>query len=120
MVSGRGRQLGRLSRRLGPPNGNRAWHDDRGARPEAAVDLGWEWIDVVFHDEWSEIDRQLWEIDENLMRAELSPTEMAEHLARRKELWAANLPETVKTDSFGHYANRPIIPTHKTRVATSS
>ncbi len=35
-----------------------------------------------------EIDRQLWEIDENLMRAELSPTEMAEHLARREKLWA--------------------------------
>ncbi len=33
-------------------------------------------IDVVFHDDWLEIDRQLWEIDENLMRAELSPTEM--------------------------------------------
>ena len=30
-----------------------------------------------------------WEIDENLMRAELSPTETAEHLARREKLWAA-------------------------------
>ena len=28
------------------------------------------------------------EIDENLMRSELSPTETAEHLARRKEVWA--------------------------------
>ena len=28
-----------------------------------------------------------WEIDENLMRAELSPAEMAEHLAKREELW---------------------------------
>ncbi len=28
-----------------------------------------------------------WEIDENLMRAELSPTEMAEHIARRDDLW---------------------------------
>jgi len=56
-------------------------------RLQAAVDLGWQWIDAVFHDDWSEIDRQLWEIDENLMRAELSPTEMAEHLAKREELW---------------------------------
>ena len=56
-------------------------------RLQAAVDLGWDWIDVVFHDDWSEVDRQLWEIDENLMRAELSPTEMAEHLAKREELW---------------------------------
>ena len=38
-------------------------------------------------DDMTDIDRQLWEIDENLMRAELSPTEMAEHLAKRKELW---------------------------------
>ncbi|WP_170329813.1 hypothetical protein [Ruegeria arenilitoris] len=31
----------------------------------------------------------IWEIDENLMRSELTPTQMAEHLAKRKELWAA-------------------------------
>ncbi len=47
----------------------------------------WEWIDCIFADGMTDIDRQLWEIDENLMRAELSPTEMAEHLAKRKELW---------------------------------
>ncbi len=35
----------------------------------------------------TDIDRQLWEIDENLMRAELSPSEMALHLARREVLW---------------------------------
>ena len=34
-----------------------------------------------------DIERQLWEIDENLIRSELSPTEQAEHLAKRKELW---------------------------------
>ena len=36
-----------------------------------------------------EIDRQLLEIDENLMRSEVTPTQMAEHLAKRKELWEA-------------------------------
>jgi len=56
-------------------------------RLQAAVDLGWDWIDVVFHDDWSEIDRQLWEIDENLMRAELNPTELGEHITRREKLW---------------------------------
>ncbi len=56
-------------------------------RLAAAIKLGWPQIDVISVDDMPEIDRQLWEIDENLMRAELSPTEMAEHLARRKVLW---------------------------------
>lgn len=57
-------------------------------RLEAARSLGWEWIDAFFM-EADEIDRQLWEIDENLMRSELTPVQMAEHLAKRKELWEA-------------------------------
>ena len=40
-------------------------------------------------------DRELIEIDENLMRSELSPTETAEHLARRKELWQGISGNTV-------------------------
>lgn len=55
-------------------------------RLEAAMMLGWEWIDAIFLD-GSDIDRQLWEIDENLMRYELTATQQAEHLAKRKELW---------------------------------
>jgi hypothetical protein len=57
-------------------------------RLEAAKKLGWadiEAFDVALND----VDRQLWEIDENLMRSELTPTEEAEHVARRKELWEA-------------------------------
>jgi len=57
-------------------------------RLEAAVSLGWEWIDAIFMDA-DQIDRQIWEIDENLMRSELTPTQKAEHLAKRKELWEA-------------------------------
>ncbi len=56
-------------------------------RLAAAIKLGWPQIDVISVDDMPEIDRQLWEIDENLMRAELSPSEMAEHLARREDLW---------------------------------
>ena len=55
-------------------------------RLEAARKLGWEDIDCIFV-HMDKIDRQLWEIDENLMRADLSPAEMAQHLKRRKELW---------------------------------
>jgi hypothetical protein len=31
--------------------------------------------------------RELWEIDENLIRAGLTPAQEAKHLERRKELW---------------------------------
>lgn len=53
----------------------------------AAKKLGWSEIPAIFV-ELDDIDRQLWEIDENLMRSELTATQEAEHLARRKELWA--------------------------------
>ena len=35
----------------------------------------------------NDIDRQLLEIDENLQRANLTPSQEADHLKRRKELW---------------------------------
>ena len=54
-------------------------------RLEAARKLGWEEIDCIFVN-MDDLDRQLWQIDENLMRAELGPAEMAEHTAKRAEL----------------------------------
>ena len=56
-------------------------------RLAAAIKLGWLQIDVISVDDMTEIDRQLWEIDENLMRAELNPTELGEHITRREKLW---------------------------------
>jgi len=56
-------------------------------RLAAAIKLGWESIDCIWANGMPEIDRQLWEIDENLMRAELNPTELGEHITRRAELW---------------------------------
>jgi hypothetical protein len=55
-------------------------------RLEAARSLGWEEIEASFV-HLSEIDRELWEIDENLSRSELTTDEKRDHLRRRKELW---------------------------------
>lgn len=55
-------------------------------RLAACKSLGWGNIPCIVVD-MDEIDRELWEIDENLMRAELTPAQEARHLSRRKELW---------------------------------
>jgi ParB family chromosome partitioning protein len=56
-------------------------------RLEAARRLGWEKIDAIVADDLDDLERRLWEIDENLQRAELTALERDEHVARRKELW---------------------------------
>lgn len=55
-------------------------------RVRAAERLKWDTIDAVVVD-FDATDRELWEIDENLMRAELTEIERARHSKRRKELW---------------------------------
>jgi hypothetical protein len=56
-------------------------------RLKACERLEWDFIPAIFHDNDTAVDRELWEIDENLRRAELTPSEEASHLKRRKELW---------------------------------
>ena len=64
-------------------------------RLEAFKELDWEEIPAIkLH--MDDIDRQLWEIDENLQRANLTPAEEADHLKRRAELWEAR--ETAGTN----------------------
>ena len=58
-------------------------------RLAAAIKLRWFEIDVVYVNDLTEIDRQIWEIDENLVRAELSPMEHANHVTRRAKLLEA-------------------------------
>ncbi len=55
-------------------------------RLEAAKSLGWDTINCIFMD-GSLTKRDLWEIDENLMRAELTPSERRAHLRKRKKIW---------------------------------
>lgn len=61
----------------------------------AARELGWAWIPAFVHD-GDELQAELAEIDENLLRAELSPAQRAAAVSRRKEIWEAIHPETAR------------------------
>jgi len=81
-------------------------------RLAAAKSLGWEKIECFVFDGESDVDAELWEIDENLCRHELTATEIAEHIAKRKELWearekAAQVEPKLKTDDNPKGAGRP-------------
>ena len=60
-------------------------------RLEAARKLNWKTIAAVVIDG---VDAELAEIDENLVRADLSPAERKVHIFRRKEIYEAAHPET--------------------------
>src|SRR5947207_1481514 len=62
-------------------------------RLEACKRLGWEEIEASIV-QMSDDERELWEIDENLCRAELSELERGEHLAKRKQVYERLHPET--------------------------
>ena len=61
-------------------------------RLEACRSLGWETIPAVVSS-LGDLHRELAEIDENLIRAELTELERGESLARRKQLYEALHPE---------------------------
>jgi ParB-like chromosome segregation protein Spo0J len=64
-----------------------------GHRYAAAVKLGWSMISATVVDA-DDILYELAEIDENLIRANLSPAETAMAIARRKEIYETIHPET--------------------------
>jgi N6-adenosine-specific RNA methylase IME4 len=66
-------------------------------RLEAARKLGWESIPAIILKGLDAVDAELVEIDENLIRADLTPAEQAAHHARRKELHEQKYPETKRT-----------------------
>ena len=65
-------------------------------RLAAAKQLSWQEI-ACLAVTLGELDRQLWEIDENLVRAELTELERADHLKRRKELFDAKGGKRIST-----------------------
>ena len=74
-----------------------------GAHRLAAIKkLGWDWMTcLVLPADTSDLDAELWEIDENLMRAELSPAEEAAHLKRRGEIWSEKNSGTTCPENRG-------------------
>lgn len=68
------------------------WH-----RVEAAKILGWEDIKAELFD-GNELEHELVEIDENLMRNDLTVLEQGEHLARRQELVGRNVGRYAKSN----------------------
>ena len=63
-------------------------------RYEAARKLKWEGIPAIVLEGIDAVEAELREIDENLIRADLSPAEQAAHHKRRKELYEKRHPET--------------------------
>lgn len=62
-------------------------------RLEAMRRLGKETIPCV-HYQGDALDRELWEIDENLIRSDLTPADRALFVFRRKEIYLLKHPET--------------------------
>jgi ParB-like chromosome segregation protein Spo0J len=64
-------------------------------RLEAAKKLKWEEINCTIFDDMDADQAELAEIDENLVRADLTPAEEAVHIGRRKAIYEKAHPETM-------------------------
>ena len=62
-------------------------------RLEACLRLGWDEIEAKIV-QMNEVECQLWEIDENLCRADLTELERSEHLVLRKRIYENKHPES--------------------------
>jgi ParB family chromosome partitioning protein len=70
-------------------------------RLEAAKKLNWKEIRCSVFDDMDADQAELIEIDENLIRADLSPAERALHIGKRKELYEKVYPQTKKGGAPG-------------------
>lgn len=64
-------------------------------RLEAMRALGADYIPALIRND-EDLDAELWEIDENLIRAELTPADRALFVFRRKEIYLLKYPETAQ------------------------
>lgn len=66
-------------------------------RVAAARALGWTEIDAIIVDAGEHLQAELIEIDENLCRAELTASQRAQAIKRRKQIWEALHPNSGNT-----------------------
>ncbi|MBT9370293.1 MT-A70 family methyltransferase [Rhizobium sp. CSW-27] len=78
---------------FGRPDDARVLLSAGGHRLQVMRELGESWIDC-FHEDGDALDAELWEIDENLVRAELTAADRALFIHRRKEIYLLRHPET--------------------------
>lgn len=79
----------------GKPDDARVRLSAGGHRLEAMRQLG-ETLIECFHEDGDALDAELWEIDENLARSELTPADRALFTHRRKEIYLLKHPETAQ------------------------
>lgn len=70
-------------------------------RVAAARALGWTEIDAIIVDAGEHLQAELIEIDENLCRAELTASQRAQAIRRRKQIWEALHPAGIQVAQVG-------------------